>query len=112
MKSKLSKRKTLYMALSLLVAVIIWIYVDVSNNQVITKEFKDIPIEFTYADTVLADRGLMVLEEGTDTSLSSITLEGTRWSIAKLNPSDLQIRVDLYTVTTTGVQNLTNYKLV
>ena len=112
MKSKLSKRKTLYMALSLLVAVIIWIYVDVSNNQVITKEFKDIPIEFTYADTVLADRGLMVLEEGTDTSLSSITLEGTRWSIAKLNPSDLQIRVDLSTVTTTGVQNLTNYKLV
>lgn len=112
MKSKLSKRKTLYMALSLLVAVIIWIYVDVSNNQVITKEFKDIPIEFTYADTVLADRGLMVLEEGTDNSLSSITLEGTRWSIAKLNPSDLQIRVDLSTVTTTGVQNLTNYKLV
>ena len=111
MKSKMSKRKSLYMALSILVAVVIWIYVDVSNDRVVTKEFKDIPIEFTYEDTVLADRGLMRLEEGTDTSLS-VTLEGTRWNIAKLDPSDLKVRVDLSTVTTTGVQNLTNYKLV
>ena len=111
MRSKMSKRKSLYMALSLLVAVVIWIYVDVSNDRVVTKEFRDIPIEFTYEDTVLADRGLMRLEEGTDTSLS-VTLEGTRWNISKLDPSDLKIRVDLSTITTTGIQNLTNYKLV
>ena len=48
MKSKMSKRKSLYMALSILVAVVIWIYVDVSNDRVVTKEVKDIPIEFTY----------------------------------------------------------------
>ena len=111
MRSKMNKRKSLYMALSLLVAVVIWIYVDVSNDRVVTKEFRDIPIEFTYEDTVLADRGLMRLEEGTDTSLS-VTLEGTRWNISKLDPSDLKIRVDLSTITTTGIQNLTNYKLV
>lgn len=104
MESKLSKRKAVYMALSVLVAVIIWIFVDVSEGRIVTTEANDVPVEFT-GETGLTDRGLMRLDEGSDTTVS-LELQGTRWDIAKLDKSQLRVQVDLSGVTTTGVQRL------
>lgn len=105
MENKQNKRKAVYMALSVLVAVIIWIFVDVSAGRTVTVEVENVPIEFVW-ETTLTDRGLMVLDEGTDTSVSSVTLQGTRWNIGKLDKSQLRVQVDLSGVTTTGVQRL------
>lgn len=112
MKSKVSKRKAFYIALATLVAVIIWIYVDMTGSPdgtalVMTKEFKEIPIEYLAEDTVLADRGLMLLEDGTDTTVD-VTLEGTRWNLAKVDRDDILIQADLSNVTATGQQNISN----
>ena len=104
MESKLSKRKAVYMALSVLVAVIIWIFVDVSAGRIVTTEANDVPVEFT-GETGLTDRGLMRLDEGSDTTVS-LELQGTRWDIAKLDKSQLRVQVDLSGVITTGVQRL------
>ena len=104
MENKLSKRKAVYMALSVLVAVIIWIFVDVSAGRIVTTEANAVPVEFT-GETGLTDRGLMRLEEGTDTTVS-LELQGTRWDIAKLDKSQLRVQVDLSGVTATGVQRL------
>ena len=97
MENKLSKRKAVYMALSVLVAVIIWIFVDVSAGRIVTTEANAVPVEFT-GETGLTDRGLMRLEEGTDTTVS-LELQGTRWDIAKLDKSQLRVQVDLSGVT-------------
>ena len=104
MENKLSKRKAVYMALSVRVAVIIWIFVDVSAGRIVTTEANAVPVEFT-GETGLTDRGLMRLEEGTDTTVS-LELQGTRWDIAKLDKSQLRVQVDLSGVTATGVQRL------
>ena len=104
MENKLSKRKAVYMALSVLVAVIIWIFVDVSAGRIVTTEANDVPVEFT-GETGLTDRGLMRLDEGSDTTVS-LELQGTRWDIAKLDKSQLRVQVDLSGVITTGVQRL------
>lgn len=112
MKIDIRKRKAFYIALATLVAITIWIYVDTTGSpdgtaRIMTKEFKDIPIEYLWEDTVLADRGLMLLEEGTDTTVD-VTLQGTRWNLAKVDRDDILIQADLSGITSTGVQTVPN----
>ena len=112
MKIDLRKRKAFYIALATLMAITIWIYVDTTGSpdgtaRIMTKEFKDIPIEYLWEDTVLADRGLMLLEEGTDTTVD-VTLQGTRWNLAKVDRDDILIQADLSGITSTGVQTVPN----
>ena len=59
MKIDLRKRKAFYIALATLVAITLWIYVDMTGGpdgtaRIRTKEFKDVPIEYLWEDTVLA----------------------------------------------------------
>ena len=112
MKIDIRKRKAFYIALAVLMAVTIWIYVDMTGSpdgtaRIMTKEFKDIPIEYLWEDTVLADRGLMLLEEGTDTTVD-VTLRGTRWNLSLIDRDDILIQADLSGITTTGVQTVSN----
>lgn len=103
MQSNMSKRKALYIVLSLVVAMAIWVYVDVTGDRNIKKTFTDVPVEFLDEDTVLAERGLMLLEDGTTTSID-LTLSGSRWNIARLDPDELRVQVSLADITTTGSQ--------
>ncbi len=112
MKIDIRKRKAFYIALAVLMAVTIWIYVDMTGSpdgtaRIMTKEFKDIPIEYLWEDTVLADRGLMLLKEGTDTTVD-VTLRGTRWNLSLIDRDDILIQADLSGITTTGVQTVSN----
>ena len=75
---KTGRRRVIYLLLSVLVACGIWLYADLTsgpNNtpRTQTREFLDIPIEFLYEST-LTDRGLMLVEEGTDLTID-LTLE-------------------------------------
>ena len=103
MQSNMSKRKALYIVLSLVVAMVIWVYVDITGDRNIKKTFTDVPVEFLDEDTVLAERGLMLLEDGTTTSID-LTLSGSRWNIARLDPDELRVQVSLADITTTGSQ--------
>ncbi len=103
MQSNMSKRKALYIVLSLVVAMAIWVYVDITGDRNIKKTFTDVPVEFLDEDTVLAERGLMLLEDGTTTSID-LTLSGSRWNIARLDPDELRVQVSLADITTTGSQ--------
>ena len=49
----------------------------------------------------------MLLEEGTDTTVD-VTLQGTRWDLAKVDRDDLLIQADLSNITTTGSQTVSN----
>ena len=112
MKNKFNRRKAFYIALATLVAIIIWIYADLTGNpdgtpRIVSKEFKDVPIEYVDENSTLAQRGLMLLEDGTDTTVD-VKLQGTRWDLAKVDRDDLLIQADLSNITATGTQTVAN----
>lgn len=108
MRSELNnKRKVLYLLLAILVAAGMWFFVDKYGNNgsyyVSKREIKDVPITYTSVDTVLADRGLMLLDEGTDATID-LTLEGDRWMVNVLDVSDIRVTCDLSSITNPGIQ--------
>ena len=54
--------KILYLALSLLLAIIFWLYVDNVKGNTIPKEFNAVPVEFIGAEDTLPSRGLMLVD--------------------------------------------------
>lgn len=102
------RRNSVYLAVALLVAVALWIFVDLSaengSPRTVTKTINDIQIEYRNED-ILADRGLMLLDNGTDQTID-LTLSGTRWKIANLNEDELRVTVNLLDVNVTGFQRL------
>lgn len=105
-KKKMDRQKVVYLVLSCLVAVILWIFVDVTGGETVEIEINDIPIEYLSNDTVLAQRGLMLLEEGT-TQTVDVVLTATRWNSTTLDRSGVRATVDLTDVTEIGTQRLT-----
>lgn len=107
MENKERQRRVLYIALSILVAVAIWVMVDVGNKTIV-EETITVPIEYLYTDT-LTDRGLMILEgqgsTATDTEVT-LTVQGTRWNIAQLDKDEVLVQVDLSDITESGIQRV------
>ena len=104
---KMDRHKIVYLVLSFLVAVTLWIFVDVSSGEPVEIEIEDIPIEYLYTDTVLAQRGLMLLEEGTTQTVDVKLTASTRWNSTSLDRSAVRATVDLTDVTETGTQRIT-----
>ena len=107
MKSN-GKQKALYLALCILVAVVVWVFVDNygpdgSGPVIYAKYYRDVPITYT-SETVLTERGLM-LEEGTDTTVD-LRIEGTHWDLAMLDSSYIRVTADLSDVSRTGTQTV------
>lgn len=98
--------KVLYMLISVLVAIVIWGYVDNDKDYTSTISLTDVPVEFIGENTTLADRGLMLLDDTERTV--SFKLEGSKRVLMKLDTSAIRVQVDLEkeNVTTTGVQDV------
>ncbi len=106
---KTGRRRIVYMLLSILVAFGIWLYADLTSGpnsapRTITREFEGIPIEYLYEST-LTDRGLMLVEEGTDLTID-LELKGTRWDISSLDRSHIRVTASLFDVTSPGEQRV------
>lgn len=103
------RHKLAYLLLSILAACGIWLYADLTSGpndspRTVTREFEDIPIEFLSLGT-LADRGLMLVEDGTDHTID-LTLSGTRWDISNLDRSEIRVTVSLIDVISPGEQRI------
>lgn len=106
-KRKWSKRKVLHIALSILIACAIWMYVDSADNSEgseKTKTISNIPIEYVGADTTLADRGLMLLPDSDQTV--TLQIKARRRILARLDPSKIRIQADLSDITATGTHSI------
>ena len=72
------KQKAVYLALCILAAIVVWIFVDNFGNNggavMHTKWFRDVPITYT-GETVLTERGFMLLDEDTVCTPVRLTLE-------------------------------------
>ena len=108
MKHELKNKKIPYILLALLVAVIFWLFVDEfgDNGQPrsVLSQITDIPITYVGEDD-LADRGLMLVDEGTSATVD-LTLEGPRRTIVRPGREDVRITADLSDVTGAGVQTI------
>lgn len=105
MESKISQRRVLYIALSILVAATIWVMVDISNRTVV-EETITVPVDYLGTST-LTDRGLMLLEGEGDTATDTevtLTVQGTRWNIALLDKDEVQVQANLADITEAGSQ--------
>ena len=102
------KRKVLYILLALLAAISMWIYADEFGNngghRLIEKTITDIPVK-SNGEIKLADRGLMLLEDETTTTLD-VTVKGGRRQVSRLEQDDITINVDLSNVEKAGVQQV------
>lgn len=105
---KKNPRKVVYILLSVLVAVAFWIYVDEfgqnGSARLIEQEIKGIPVEYTNAET-LTDRGLMLVENGTSTTVD-ILLEGTRRQVTRIDRDEVRVTANLSSITAPGVQSI------
>ena len=81
--------------------------VDVSNGTIVEKTYT-VPINYLGTST-LTDRGLMLLEGEGDTATDTevtLTVQGTRWNIAKLDKDEILVQADLSDITEAGVQRV------
>ena len=101
--------KALYIALSLLIAVVFWLYVDDVQGSAITETYYRVPIEFIGAEDTLHSRGLM-LSEGEDITID-LKLSGPRILISGLDKDDIRIQVNLSNISAVGTYTL-NYQLL
>lgn len=103
-KSKSSGSIALRVIIAVLVAVAIWLYVDIGEAKAVHTTVRNIPVEFSGENGVLADRNLMLLS-GYDTTID-LWLEGPRSTLWKLDQSKIRIVVDTSSITETGMQSL------
>ena len=101
--------KVLYIALSLLIAIVFWLYVDDVQGSKISETYYRIPIEFIGAEDTLPNRGLM-LTEGEDITID-LKLSGPRILISGLDKSGIGIQVDLTNISAVGTYTL-NYEIL
>lgn len=107
---KWDRHKALHLLISIVVAIGIWVYVDGIEQTLVDKTVSDIPIEFLGEDTTLAGRGLMLVSDESDATIT-LKLQGTREVISRLDPAKIRITADLSSITSTGEQSI-NYKII
>jgi len=96
--------KKLFMLLSILAAIALWLYVDNLDQSIGTTTVSNIPIEFVGENDVLAARDLMLIKAHNTTV--TLELEGQRNIISRLQKKDMRVQVNLGTVTTAGTHSL------
>lgn len=108
--NSIKNTKTFRVILSILVALVIWLYVENIDPSITTLTVRDIPVEFVGEDDILEERGLMVSSDKNVTV--DLVLRGQRNMISALgNGKDIRIRVDLSGITATGQHSL-DYEII
>lgn len=103
-KSGVSRNKVLQVIASILVAVAIWVYVDVEKAPERTKTIRDIPVEFSGESTTLSDKNLMLLS-GYDTTVD-LTIKGTKRELVKINKDNVRLVASTSSIDSVGVHTL------
>jgi len=107
---KIKNSKAFRIAISVLAALMLWLYVDNIDPSIVSLDVRNIPVEFIGEEDVLDERALMI---NSDKDLTiDLTLEGQRKVITDLgNGQDIRIEVDLSDIIATGQHRL-SYKVI
>ena len=102
---KFFNSKLFYIIVALLTSFAIWVYVASNDQDVISKRFDGVRVEFTGEEALLASKGFVIIDPSVNTV--SVTLSGPRNVVGLLEPSDLTASVDVSKLTQVGYTNLT-----
>ncbi len=102
--NKIKNSKAFRIGISVLAALLIWLYVENIDPSIVSLDVRNIQVEFVGEDT-LAERGLML---ATDKGMTiNLVLQGQRNVISRLgNGSGVRVRVDLSSITSVGQYSL------
>ena len=103
-KPRFSGRKAWQVAISILVAIALWVYVDVEKAPDRTKTIRDIPVEFSGESTTLADKNLMLLS-GYDTTVD-LTIKGPKRELVKITKDNVRLVASTSSIDSVGVHTL------
>ena len=103
-KTGSSRRKALQVIASILVAIAVWVYVDVEKAPDRTKTIRDIPVEFSGESTTLADKNLMLLS-GYDTTVD-LTVKGPKRELVKITKDNVRLVASTSSIDSVGVHTL------
>lgn len=103
-KAGFSRRKALQVVISILVAIAVWVYVDVEKAPDRTKTIRDIPVEFSGESTTLADKNLMLLS-GYDTTVD-LTIKGSKRELVKISKDNVRLVASTSSIDSVGVHTL------
>lgn len=103
-KAGFSRRKALQVVISILVAIAVWVYVDVEKAPDRTKTIRDIPVEFSGESTTLADKNLMLLS-GYDTTVN-LTIKGPKRELVKISKDNVRLVASTSSIDSVGVHTL------
>ena len=102
---KFFNSKLFYIIVALLTSFAIWVYVASNDEDVISKRFDGVRVEFTGEEALLASKGFVIIDPSVNTV--SVTLSGPRNVVGLLEPADLTASVDVSKLTQVGYTNLT-----
>ena len=103
--NRTNSEKAIKIALSIILAAMLWLYVGSVDSTEITVRAKSVPVVFVGEDDVLADRGLMLVSSSVDTV--DLKLRARRNILYALDTRDLSVLVDLKEINSTGNYALT-----
>lgn len=101
--NKIKNSKSFRIGLSILVAFIIWLYVDITDTTPREITAWNVPVELIGED-VLMERGLMV--SNVSQTKINLYLQGSPTVIYKLDPKEITVQVDLSGITSAGEYSL------
>jgi len=106
--NKIFSSKVFYMLFSLLVAVALWMYVEIWVNQEDTYPVPNVPVVFKNND-ILRDRGLLISSVNPETV--SLEFDCPRTVATRLTKETLSVEVDLESITKAGATYL-SYEII
>ncbi len=87
------QNKTFNIILSVLIAIVLWVYVITEENPTVTQKFENVPVQLLNEES-LASRGLIVLDA--DEPTVTVTVEGKRVDVSSITAGDFVITADVY----------------
>ena len=92
--------QTFSIILSLVIALLLWLYVTGTEGVTVEKEFSNVKVNFKGTEELSEAKGLLVM--GSDANSVNLTVSGLRRDVAKLSEKNLSVTVDLTDVKSEG----------
>ena len=103
-KPRFNRSKVVRIVISILVAIAMWLYVDLERAPERTMTIRDIPVEFSGENTTLADKTLMLLS-GYDTTID-LKIRGPKRELVKMNRDNVRVIASTSSIDSVGVHQL------
>ena len=103
-KPRFNRSKVVRIVISILVAIAMWLYVDLERAPERTMTIRDIPVEFSGENTTLADKNLMLLS-GYDTTID-LKIRGPTRELVKMNRDNVRVIASTSSIDSVGVHQL------